>query len=45
MIRILNNWLNIIFILSIIAIVSALVAEFFFTQDQNPAQAATLWDP
>ena len=30
MMRILNNWLNIIFILSIIAIVSALVAEFFF---------------
>ena len=21
------------------------LAEIFFTQDQNPAQAATLWDP
>ena len=30
MIRIFNNWLNILFILSIIAITSALVAEFFF---------------
>ena len=30
MTRILNNWLNILFILSIIAIVSALAAEFFF---------------
>ena len=33
MMRILNNWLIIIFILSIIAIVSALVAEFFFDLD------------
>ena len=30
MIRIFNNWLNILFVLSIIAIISALVAEFFF---------------
>ena len=30
MMRIFNNWLNILFILSIIAITSALVAEFFF---------------
>ena len=30
MMRIINNWLNIFFILSIVAITSALVAEFFF---------------
>ena len=30
MMRIFNNWLNILFIFSIIAITSALVAEFFF---------------
>ena len=30
MMRIFNNWLNILFILSIIAITSALVAEFLF---------------
>ena len=30
MMRIFNNWLNILFILSIMAITSALVAEFFF---------------
>ena len=30
MMRIINNWLNILFILSIIAITSALIAEFFY---------------
>ena len=30
MMRIINNWLNILFILSIIAITSALFAEFFY---------------
>ena len=30
MIRIFNNWLNILFVLSIIAITSAFIAEFFF---------------
>jgi len=30
MMRIINNWLNILFILSVIAITSALVAEFIF---------------
>ena len=25
--------------------ISGWLAENFFTQDQNPAQAATLWDP
>ena len=34
MMRIINNWLNILFILSVISIASALVAEFFFDLEE-----------